>query len=126
MKNKPNVAKFEDGSKMWEHRFDTFSAKVYVPANKLPEDIINFGFEAPYLICFTDVLPSDEDAVRISKEKGFYDIAVAKATSVVYVSPNTGSFKTAPDGLFEELIKNSKIHQYHEDGMAVLVNRFTH
>lgn len=127
MKNKPNIAKFPDGSLIWKHRFNKFTAKVYVPGSSLPGDIINFGYEAPYLLYFEEKALTNDEAKHIADESGLSKIAASKAGSVVFISPNNaGGWEKAPEGLFEELIENSKIHQYHENGMAVLVNRFSH
>lgn len=114
-----------NGDKIWSHSFKLFTAKVYVPKNELPGDIINFGFSAPYFLYFIDSIPSDEEAKTISEKTGLGKIAAKYDSSVVFICPNNdGSWKNAPDGLFEELIENSKIHQYHKDGFAILNNRF--
>lgn len=126
MKNKPNIAEFIDKSIIWEQKFDLFTAKVYVPKTDLPEKIINFGYEAPYLLYFEDKKLSCEEAKNVADSSGLSAIAAAKATSVVFISPNEGGWENADEELFKELIANSKIHQYHEDGMAILKNRFTH
>lgn len=126
MKNKPEIHKFMDGSTIWENEFDKFRAIVYIPTTDLPEDIINFGYEAPYLLYFANPGLSLDEAKKTADENGLTKIASAKATSVVFVIPKADSWANAPEGLFEELISNSKIHQYHEDGMAVLINRFNH
>ena len=62
MTEKPIVQNLNDGSKSWNHRFNLFTAKIYLPKSNLPSDIINFGFSAPYLLYFTDQLLSDSDA----------------------------------------------------------------
>jgi len=125
MNEKPAVKRFADGSRFWEHKFEGFKVKVYVPVTKLPEDIINFGFDAPYLIVFDDKNRSFDEMREYAETMGLKNVAAKKATSVVFVSPAVGNWKKAPEGIFEELIANSRIHQYYENGMAVLVNRFT-
>ena len=126
---KPNVFTFDDGSKIWNHTFDTFSAKVYVPTTDLPEDIINYGYEAPYLLVFST---EDFNSLTDEKAKAYADetklslIAREHASSVVYIYPTCESgWSGANEELFKELISNSKIHEYHKDGYAILNNRFT-
>lgn len=125
MNEKPAVKKFADGSKFWENRFEGFLVKVYIPVTRLSEDIINFGFDAPYLIVFDDKSRSYDEMREYAEKTGLKDVAVRNASSVVFISPDSGNWNTAPEGIFEELIANSKIHQYYENGMAVLNNRFT-
>lgn len=126
MTEKPIVQNLNDGSKSWNHRFNLFTAKIYLPKSNLPSDIINFGFSAPYLLYFTDQLLSDSDAKAFAEKSGLSKIAERHAGSVVFISPNNeGGWEKAPEGIFEEIIENSKIHQYHENGFAILINRFT-
>ncbi len=125
MDKKPQIINL-DCSKGWEHSFDKFNVKVIVPKTDLPEDIINFGYEAPYLIVLSEKELTLEEAEREAKANGLFEVAEKKATSVVFVYPNSeNGWDDAKDGLYEELIAESKIHQYHEDGVAVLKNRFT-
>lgn len=126
IENRPVVTTYDDGSKMWSNTFSTFKAKVYVPETKLPQKTINFGFSAPYLLIFEEYEYSEADAKKYADENGFSQIASEHATSVVFIYPTCeGGWLQAQDGLYEELIENSKIHQYYEDGYAILNNRFT-
>lgn len=126
MSEKPEVRVFEDNSKMWSHTFETFKVKVYVPYSELPEKIMNYGYEAPYLLVFEEDELDEEAAKRFATEKGLADIAANYASSVVFVYPTCdGGWKNADVELYRELIANSKIHEYHEDGYAILINRFT-
>ena len=60
IKNVPEVQEFNNGDKIWDHTFNTFHAKVYIPKSKLPGDIINFGYSAPYFLIFTDFIFTNE------------------------------------------------------------------
>lgn len=127
IQNKPTVTKINGNDKIWSHSFNLFEAEVYYPATTLPGDIINFGFSAPYFIVFTDYKYSEDQILQYSEKTGLKDIASAFETSIVFITPaNKGGWEAAPEGIFEELIENSKIHQYHEDGIAILNNRFFH
>lgn len=126
IKEKPFVRTFEDGSKIWNADFENFKAVVYVPETKLPQDVVNFGFSAPYLLVFdNDFL--DENSVKVDADKnGLSKLASEYGTSVVYVTPKCDhGWKNADEKVFLELISNSKIHQYYENGYAILNNRFT-
>lgn len=126
MKEKPIINTFEDGSKIWNHTFDTFKVKVYVPTTDLPEKTINYGFDAPYLLVFEDIELDNDEAKQYAEQNGLADIASANASSVVYIYPTcSGGWKNATDALWIELISKSKIHEYYEDGYAILNNRFT-
>lgn len=126
MDKKPVVKTFADNSKIWNHSFDNFKAKVYIPVTSLPEKIINFGYEAPYLLILTEMELNDDEAKAYADDKRLAAIASEHASSVVFIYPTCeGGWKNAKEELFTELIANSKIHEYHEDGMAILINRFT-
>ena len=120
MTEKPAVSVFPDGSKYWSHSFEHFSVLVYVPAGDPRAEIINYGFKAPYLLVFGDVSRSIAHAVEYAERSGLADIARAHSSSVVFVVPTCeGGWKNAPASLFEELVAESKIQQYYEDGYIV-------
>lgn len=126
MTEKPQVNKFRDGTKMWTHTYDTFKAKVYVPVvdDSLRADIINYGFLAPYLLVFAEEDITEPSAKSYADDTGLAGIASRFASSVVYVYPTCeGGWKNATEELFKDLIANSKIHQYYEDGYAICHNR---
>lgn len=125
IERKPEVRTFSDGSKMWSHTFTAFSAKVYKPVTELPEEIINFGFEAPYTLWLEEEPMTEDAAKTLADGNGLAAIAAEHAGSVVFISAVNG-WENADETLFEELIENSKIHQYYCDGYAELNNRFTH
>ncbi len=67
MKTMPHLMRIEDGSSIWEHKFDSFFAKVYLPKCDLPIEVINYGFMAPYLLVF------EEEKMSTSSAKQFAD-----------------------------------------------------
>lgn len=126
IQTKPVVININE-DKTWSHTFNSFSTKVFIPKNDLPGSVVNFGFSAPYFIVLTDTQFTDSQASSYAAESGLGKIAAAYDSSVVFISPLCdGGWAKAPTGIFEELIENSKIHQYHEDGIAILNNRFFH
>ncbi len=126
LNEKPEVKTLADNDKIWSSAFDSFSAKVYVPSNTLEGAVINYGYSAPYLIVLTDSLPDDNEAVSYAEKTGLKNIAASFDSSVVYICPAGGkAWSDCNEELYKELISNSKIHQYHKDGYAILNNRFT-
>ena len=126
MEIKPQVELLENGSKYWEHVFDTFRVKVYVPQAKPIADIVNFGFKAPYLLILAENDFSRDEAVAFAKEKGFAAIAERYASSVVFVYPTAeNGWEGASESLYADLIAESRIAQYYRDGMVLSRNRFT-
>ena len=126
MKDIPQVYALADGSKCWSHAFEKFRVKVFVPEGHELADLINFGFMAPYLLVLEENEMTMDEAVAFAREKGFADIAAQHSTSVVFVYP------TAPEGwagadesLFIDLIAESRIQQYYQDGMVLSRDRFT-
>ena len=53
MKERPPV-RDAAGGKCWEHAFDQFFLKVYVPDSSLDGQINNYGFRAPLLLVFEE------------------------------------------------------------------------
>ena len=127
MKQLPEIVALADGGKFWaSEAFDTFRVKVYEPKCDLPTDIINYGFEAPYLIVLEETEHSGKEAVDWAEKSGLAEIARCYGGSVVFVYPTAAEGWNGADvALFQELIANSKIHQYFTDGCVTMRNRFT-
>ncbi len=114
------------GIACWQHAFPEFRVKAAVPAPAPLADIVNFGFLAPYLLVFEERERSMEEALAYAGEKGFLRIAEQFSTSVVFVYPTCdGGWDKADEGLFQALIANSRIHQYHRQGVVTSKDRFT-
>ena len=125
MNEMPVVTKMKCGS-CWEHTFEKFSALCYVPENDKDDELLNYGFVAPFLLVFAPKKYSYEEAVEFAKEKGFEVLAKDFATSVVFIYPNSGNgWKDADPKIFDEILENARINQYYKDGVAVCKNRFT-
>ena len=120
LQEKPVISLLPDGGKYWTHEYEHFSVMVYVPVGRPEADLINFGFKAPYLLVFGRPERSIGDAVDYAERRGLADIARETSSSVVFVVPRCeGGWKDAPDTLFEEVVAESRIGQYYEDGYVI-------
>ena len=119
MKTMPDAVKVSGGT-MWTHRYELFSAKVYTPENDLPGQVINFGFKAPYLVVLEETPMTEEAAVAYARETGLAALAASFDTSVVFISPNTaGGWADAPAEIYAELIRETKIGPFYENGVLI-------
>ena len=53
MMERPQVREIT-GGKCWEHTFEKFELKAYVPDNSLDGQVNNYGFRAPCLLVFEE------------------------------------------------------------------------
>lgn len=121
---KPEVKSFPDSTAYWDYTFSTFKTKVYLPVSDKRDGILNYGYTAPYLLVFEEQEMSADEAKSFAEESGLARIASEYGSSVVFVYPTCeGGWKNASDDLYLELIANSKIHECHKDGYAILNNR---
>ena len=126
MEKMPQVVLLDDGSKIWENRFEKFEAKVYLPKCDPITDVINYGFMTPYLLIFEEDKCSPKEAKKFADESGLSKIAAEYGGSVVFIYPtNEGGWRKAPADLFASIISETKISQYYKDGAAIMRNRFT-
>ena len=126
MQQQPNVTKLSDNGTIWSNRFDSFEATVYTPVNDKDDDILNYGFLAPYLLIFAPERFSYDEAVLFAKNNGFEKLAKEYATSVVFIYPvSENGWKDASPDIFAEILSNTAIHQYYKDGYVKRFNRFT-
>ena len=129
MEKMPEVQKTSEGA-FWKNNYEKFEVFVYVPESKLQGDILNYGFIAPYLLVFADKPLSQNEAVEFARAKGFEKLAADFDSSVVFITPvNEGkpcSWKDAAPDILSEIISNSRIHQYHKDGVVIANNFFRH
>lgn len=125
MEKIPEITVFGDGSKIWEHAFESFVAKVYLPTTKQPADIVNFGFRAPYLMLFEEQKLNLEEAKDFADKNGFSEIASEFAGSVAFFYPTCqGGWAEAPEDLYAQILSQSRISQYYQDGAAIMYDRF--
>ncbi|NLJ95663.1 MAG: hypothetical protein GX321_00795 [Clostridiales bacterium] len=126
MEKMPQVVLLDDGSKIWEKKFDKFEAKVYLPKCDPITDVVNYGFITPYLLVFEENKYTPTEAKKFADESGLTGIAAEYGGSVVFIYPtNEGGWHKAPADLFSSIISETKISQYYKDGVAIMRNRFS-
>ena len=126
MEHMPEVRELRDGVRFWSHRFERFRAKVLVPQGDALADIVNFGFAAPYLVVLEEWELQPEEALAFAEKRGLLRLAAGYSGSVVFVYPTAGDgWDGADEQLYIDLIAESRIQQYHRDGVILSRNRFT-
>ena len=89
MMERPQVREIT-GGRCWEHAYEKFELKAYVPDNSLDGQTNNYGFRAPLLLIFEEEKQSMDQAIRFAKESGLSDIAASADSSVLFVYPRNG------------------------------------
>ena len=125
MEKMPEVTRTNDGV-FWSNSYEKFDVDVYVPVSPLEGDILNYGFMAPYLLILADKKLSREEQIAFAREKGFEKLAADFDTSVVFINPKSNDWNSAAPDILSEIISNSRIHQYHKDGVVIANNFFRH
>ena len=106
-----------DGGKCWEHAFEAFDLKVFVPDSSLDGQTNNYGFRAPLLLVFEEEKQDMEQAIRFAKETGLADIAANADSSVLFVYPKNG-WSGADESLYAAVIAEIKMIQVYKDGIV--------
>ncbi len=126
MEKMPQIVVLDDGSKIWENKFEKFEAKVYLPKCDPITDVVNHGFMTPYFLIFEENKYTPKEAKKFADESGLTEIAAEYGGSVVFIYPtNEGGWSKAPADLFASIISETKISQYYKDGVAIMRDRFT-
>ena len=116
---RPTVRKLTDGGKFWEHEYEHFYLKAYVPKTDIDGTVLNYGFKAPMLIVFEETKKTEEEAIAFAKKSGLADIAASYDSSVLFVYPTCdGGWDNADVSLYKELIANTRIDPRYEDGIV--------
>ena len=113
-----------DGGKCWEHAFEAFDLKVFVPDNSLDGQTNNYGFRAPLLLVFEEEKQDMEQAIRFAKDSGLSDIAANADSSVLFVYPKNG-WADADESLYADVIAEIKMIQVYKDGIVENHDFFT-
>ena len=126
MMERPAVTMMSDGGKYWEHTFDRFYLKVFVPATQIDGEALNYTFRAPLLLVFEEKKQSMEEAVEFAKKSGLADIAAAVDSSVLFVYPTAETgWENETEELYAAVISEVKMDPNYKDGIAEIYNFFT-
>ena len=126
MMERPVVTALADGGKYWEHTFESFCLKAYVPATKINGQVNNYTFRAPLLLVFEEKQSTMEEAIRFADESGLAKIAADVDSSVLFVYPTCeGGWKQAPASLYADVIAEVKMDPRYEDGIVEITDFFT-
>ncbi len=114
------------GGKCWEHTFDQFFLKVYVPDNIIDGQTNNYGFRAPLLLVFEEEKQSMDSAVDFARETGLANIAANVDSSVLFVYPTAeGGWAGADESFYASVIAEIKMIQVYKDGIVENFDFFT-
>ncbi len=107
------------GGRCWEHAFDAFELKAYVPENNLDGQTNNYGFRAPLLLVFEETKQDMDSAVRFARESGLAEIAASHDTAVLFIWPRVaGGWAAADERLYAAVIAEIKMIQVYQDGIV--------
>ena len=107
------------GGKCWEHTFEKFTLKAYVPDNDLDGQVNNYSFRAPCLLVFEEEKQDMDSAVRYARETGLAKIAADHDTSVLFVFPTKeGGWAAEDESLYAAVIAEIKMIVVYKDGIV--------
>lgn len=118
MQERPEVRDIT-GGKCWEHTFEKFFLKAYVPENDLDGQINNYGFRAPLLLVFEEEKQGMDSAVSFARESGLAKIAADYDSAVLFVYPTAeGGWAGAGEDFYAAVIAEIKMIQVYRDGIV--------
>lgn len=122
---RPEVHLIGNGAKYWEHTYNNFDLKAYIPASNIDGKTNNYTFRAPLLLVFSEDKMDIEKAIAFADNTGLSDIAAEADGSVYFVYPTCeGGWSKATQELYVELIGEVKMNPMYEDNIVELHDFF--
>ncbi|MCQ2586095.1 MAG: hypothetical protein MJ185_10930 [Treponema sp.] len=126
MNERPQVSELSDGGKTFEHTFEKFFLKAYIPANKIEGKVNNYTFRQPLLLVLEEQKMEMAEAVAFAENSGLAKVAAEVDGSVFFIYPTCdGGWKNADISLYQEIIANVKMHPEYNDNIVEMNNFFT-
>ncbi|MCR4599677.1 MAG: hypothetical protein K5678_11675, partial [Acetatifactor sp.] len=126
MMERPTVTVLPDGGKCWEHKFEKFYLKTYIPATTIDGEVNNYTFRAPMLTILEEKQQSMEDAIAFAKSSGLADIASAVDGGVYFIYPTAeDGWKSQTEELYAAVIAEFKMNPFYKDGIVEITDFFT-
>lgn len=119
MMERPQVVVLEDGGKIWEHEYEDFFVKEYVPKTTIDGEVNNYTFRAPLLMVLEEEKRSAQESVKFAKESGLEKVASRVDGGILFIYPTAeGGWDKADEKLYASVIAEVKMVPEYKDGIA--------
>lgn len=114
---------FPDGSVVHQFHLGGFETTLYMPANKLQSNLINYGFTGPTMLIFPDEKLDIPAMVKFASDNGLTAISQKNGTGLIFVNPKGNDWVGENKGAYEAVTANLGIAQSNfRNGLAIMKN----